>query len=265
MRRYFLAIVFVTVLALLVPELSRMNWSVENPSQQVEISKINMNGISQQDTVHKDWFQFPYVRNRLHYVPFEFKLFQLLDKDRMMSEKFKIMIDAGHGGRDPGSPGASKKEEKLYTLSLANKVFELLQLEEGILPILTRIDDTFIPTDDRVAMANREQANMFISIHANSFINKNTRGTETYYYNSNSKLLATILHEHLLKSTGFLDRNVRKMDYKVVKETTMPAALLEIGYLSNPSEEIIMTSEHMQMKVATSIVNGIKQFMNSPL
>lgn len=74
--------------------------------------------------------------------------------------------------------------------------------------------------------------------------------------------LANILHEHVVKATRFPDRKVRQMDYKVIKETTMPAALLEIGYISNPTEESIMTSEDMQNKVAASIVKGIRQYMN---
>ncbi|MEX2103854.1 MAG: N-acetylmuramoyl-L-alanine amidase, partial [Bacilli bacterium] len=181
------------------------------------------------------------------------------------ADEFIIMIDAGHGGRDPGSPGVSEKEEKLYTLSLANKVYGLLQQVNGIIPVLTRKDDSYLTTDDRVAMANRDQVDMFISLHANSFINKNTRGTETYYYNSNSISLANLLHEQLVQATGFPDRKVRQMDYKVLKETTMSAALLEIGYLSNPTEESIMISEDMQNMVAASIVKGIKQYMKSEL
>jgi N-acetylmuramoyl-L-alanine amidase len=258
MRRYLIAIVFVLLLALSLPELSRIYWSEDAPSHTVTMVEL-----STQQTVHNQLFNFPIVLNRMYTKPFVYQMFSLDGKKIISKEKFKIMIDAGHGGRDPGSPGVSEKEEKQYTLSLANKVYELLLLESGILPILTRKDDSYMTTDDRVAMANREQVDLFISLHANSFTNKKTRGTETYYYNSNSILLANILHEYTLKATGFIDRSVRRMDYKVIKETTMPAALLEIGYMSNATEELIMMSEQMQEKVAVSIVNGIRQYMKS--
>jgi N-acetylmuramoyl-L-alanine amidase len=258
MRRYWIAIVFVFILTLSLPELSRFHRSEDTPR-----GAVTMVELSKQQSVHNQLFNFPFVPNRMYTKPFVYQMFSPEGKKLNTEAKFKIMIDAGHGGKDPGSPGTSEKEEKLYTLSLANKVYELLLLESGFLPIMTRNDDSYLTTDDRVAMANREQVDLFISLHANSFTNKKTRGTETFYYNSNSMLLATILHEHILEATGFLDRNVRMMDYKVIKETTMPAALLEIGYMSNATEELIMMSEHMQEKVAASIVNGIKQYMKS--
>jgi N-acetylmuramoyl-L-alanine amidase len=174
---------------------------------------------------------------------------------------YKVAIDAGHGGRDPGSPGASKKDEKFYTLSLAEKVYHLLKVESGITPMMIRTDDSYISPQDRAAIANQEEADVFISLHANSYTNKSTRGTETYYHNRNSMTLASILHEQVVNTTGFPDRNVRKMNYIVIKETIMPAALLEIGYISNPEEESIMISEGMQNEVAMAIVRGIKQYI----
>jgi N-acetylmuramoyl-L-alanine amidase len=258
MRKYWLAIVFVFILTLSLPELSRFHWLEDTPSETV--IKVER---SKQQTVHNHLFNFPIVLNRMYTKPFVYEMFSPEGKKPISKQKVKIMIDAGHGGKDPGSPGASEREEKQYTLSIANKVYELLLLESGVLPILTRKDDSYMTTDDRVAMANREVVDLFISLHANSFTNKNTRGTETFYYNNNSMLLATILHEHILQATGFIDRNVRRMDYKVIKETTMPAVLLEIGYMSNATEELIMMSEQMQEKVAASIANGIKQYMKS--
>jgi N-acetylmuramoyl-L-alanine amidase len=264
LKRYLYTILFVIILSLSLPNLSQVKLSDDIPSHsasEVESNNHNVNGIVKQQPVHKDIFKFYLPRNRFSNLPLFFSRLGINANELIVTDAFKIMIDAGHGGRDPGSPGVSKKEEKLFTLSLANKVYDLLQRDSRITPILTRKDDSYITTDDRVAMANRDHVDMFISLHANSFTNKNTRGTESYYHNSNSISLANLLHNHLIQATGFPDRKVRQMDYKVIKETTMPAALLEIGYLSNPTEESIMISEDMQNRVAASIVEGIKQYM----
>ncbi|MEX1029413.1 MAG: N-acetylmuramoyl-L-alanine amidase [Paenibacillaceae bacterium] len=270
MKRYLYTTLFVMFLALALPNLSQFKLTEDIPSysaSEVESNNHNVNGLVKQQPIHKGMFKFYFPRNRFSNQP----LFSSINSkgvnanEPIVKDEFKIMIDAGHGGRDPGSPGVSKKEEKLFTLSLANKVYGLLQHESSITPILTRKDDSYITTDDRVAIANRDHVDLFISLHANSFTNKNTRGIETYYHNSISISLANLLHSNLIQATGFPDRMVRQMDYKVIKETTMPAVLLEIGYLSNPTEESIMISEDMQNKVAASIVKGIKEYMKSEL
>lgn len=173
----------------------------------------------------------------------------------------RVAIDAGHGGHDPGSPGASMGEEKRFTLALSQKVYNLLMKDQEIVPFMLRSDDTYISPLDRALKANEEDVDLFVSIHANSFTNPDVRGTETYYHHEHSERLAEIMHEHILAATGFPDRNVRQKNYLVTKETTMPSVLLEIGYLSNPQEEAQLQSEAMQNKVAEAIVKGIKQFL----
>lgn len=263
----FLFTIKIIILALLLPILSYANLIVDVPSYSAsEVESYNhiVNGLAKKQPVHMDMIK-SFLTGQLastHPIDNSDKNLIKYADGQLTANVFKILVDAGHGGRDPGSPGASEKEEKLYTLSLAHKIYGLLQNENGITPIMTRLDDSYMTTDERVAMANHDQVDMFISLHANSFTNKNTRGTETYYHNSNSITLANILHEQVVQATRFPDRKVRQMDYKVIKETTMPAALLEIGYISNPTEESIMTSEDMQNKVAASIVKGIKQYMN---
>ncbi len=265
MKRYLFTVVII-IPALLLPMLTYAKAGVGiNRHTITQIDSYNhiVKGLSKKVPVHMDTIKSLLAgRVASIHTMITSSEDQAYESDQQLkADVLRIIIDAGHGGRDPGSAGVSEDEEKLYTLSLSHKIYRLLESESTITPILTRHDDTYLTTEDRVAVANRDQVDIFISLHANSFTNKNTRGTETYYHNSNSIKLADILHEHILQATGFPDRKVRKMDYKVLKETTMPAALLEIGYLSNKVEESIMTSEEMQNKVAASIVEGIKQYI----
>src|SRR5690606_9489520 len=96
--------------------------------------------------------------------------------------------------------------------------------------------------------------------HGNTFQDSSVSGTETFYYNKSSKSFAKIIHKHLAEATGFRDRGVKREEFFVVKETNMPAVLLEIGYLTNPHEESVMLTDEFQYKVASAIVDGIKEY-----
>ncbi|MBW7474129.1 N-acetylmuramoyl-L-alanine amidase [Paenibacillus oenotherae] len=173
---------------------------------------------------------------------------------------YKVVIDAGHGDHDPGAISVSKRKEKDFNLAIALKVQALLLKESKLKPYLTRVDDTFIPLDDRVKFANDLKADLFISIHANSY-KPETNGTETYYNRDNSRALADIMHKHLVKGTGLVDRKVRKASFKVIKYTTMPAVLLEAGYLSSKKDEPVLFNETTQNRIAAEIVAGIKEYL----
>ncbi|MBC8080724.1 MAG: N-acetylmuramoyl-L-alanine amidase [Gorillibacterium sp.] len=171
-----------------------------------------------------------------------------------------VVIDAGHGDRDPGAKSVTGKFEKTFNLSIAKKVEALLKKEPLIEVHMTRSNDTFVTLDNRAAFANKLNANVFVSIHGNSFTSK-SNGTQTYYYNSYSKGLAGIIHKHLVEATGFRDDKVRKEDFRVIKKTEMPGVLLEVGYLSNRAEEALMYKPAFQDKVAAAIVAGIKEHL----
>ncbi len=173
---------------------------------------------------------------------------------------FKVVIDAGHGGKDPGAPGHSGKHEKYFVLALAEKVNALLENEPFIQTLMTRTDDTFIELSDRAKMANDWDADVFVSIHGNTF-ERPISGTETYYAHESSYNFASVMHNHTVEAAGLPDRNVRQVNYKVLRETVMPAALLEIGYLSNSSDESKMLSSEFQDRVAAGIVAGIKEYL----
>lgn len=173
---------------------------------------------------------------------------------------YKVVIDAGHGGKDPGAEGASKNVEKHFNLNLATKIDALLQKEPSLESYMTRTDDSYISLNERAQFANDINADLFISIHGNTY-EKPISGTETYYWNENSYEFAQVMHKFTVQGTGLPDRDVRKVAYRVLTNTEMPAALLEIGYLSNPEDEQKMLTESFQDEVAESIVQGIKSYL----
>jgi N-acetylmuramoyl-L-alanine amidase len=175
---------------------------------------------------------------------------------------FKVVIDPGHGGHDVGATGASGQYEKDFTLSLSKKVKELLEQETDIEVFMTRADDTHISQESRYRpkYANEINADVFVSIHGNTFADSNVTGTETFYYHKYSKSFAEIIHHHLIQATGFKDRGVKKEEFFVLKDTDMPAVLLEIGYLTNPQDESEMLTDSFQNRVAQAIVDGIKEY-----
>ncbi|MDF2650514.1 MAG: N-acetylmuramoyl-L-alanine amidase [Paenibacillus sp.] len=174
--------------------------------------------------------------------------------------KYKIVIDPGHGGKDPGAVGVSGKEEKVYALALAQKVYDLLKQESVFDPYLTRNDDTFVSLDDRAEMANELEADAFISIHGNTYSDPGVSGTETFYYSDNSKQLAAVMHKHLLAADGFKDRGVRYDQWKVLRLSEVPAILAEVGYISNKNDEATLLNKEGQARIAQAIVDGLKEY-----
>ncbi|KYG29685.1 hypothetical protein AZF04_08495 [Alkalihalobacillus trypoxylicola] len=177
--------------------------------------------------------------------------------------KYKVVIDPGHGGSDPGAIGFSGSYEKDFTLSLSTKVFKLLTEKYQIGATMTREGDQHLSskTKDRPNIANHLEADLFISIHANIFEDSTVTGTETFYYDEDSKSLADIIHKHVIEATGYHDRGVKVGNFFVLKDTEMPAALLELGYLTNQEQEEDMLSESFQNRVALAIVEGIIEYL----
>ncbi|MCJ8014305.1 N-acetylmuramoyl-L-alanine amidase family protein [Paenibacillus sp. KQZ6P-2] len=172
-----------------------------------------------------------------------------------------VVIDAGHGGKDPGTTGITGKREKDFTLSMALKVQKLLKQDPNIDVVLTRSNDTFVELSERAKIANDLKADVFVSIHANSAGSSAATGTETYYQRDASKALANTMHKYLVQATGLPDRGVRYGNFHVIRETKMPAVLLEVGYLSNKNDEAALFSDSFQQRVAQGIANGIKDYL----
>ncbi|MFW5889457.1 MAG: N-acetylmuramoyl-L-alanine amidase [Bacillota bacterium] len=173
-----------------------------------------------------------------------------------------IIIDAGHGGFDPGAIGHSGLEEKIPNLEIAKKLAEILE-EEGQKALLTRNEDTFLSLQKRVNIANESNAELFVSIHANSINNKTAGGVETYYNGSHkdSRLFAEKVHDKLYRSLGIIDRGIKKDNFYVIKYTEMPSILIETAFLSNPKEEKLLSSPDFHTKVAVLIADGIIDYL----
>jgi N-acetylmuramoyl-L-alanine amidase len=177
------------------------------------------------------------------------------------ASSYKVVIDPGHGGEDVGAVSVHGRFEKDFTLSVALKVRRLMEKESAISVYLTRTNDTYISLDDRINMANQLSANVFLSIHANTDANSNTKGTKAFFNRKNSLVFTQIIQKHIQKATGFSDLYYDFEKYRVIKNTIMPAALVEVGFLSNTAEEKALFMDNNQDKIASSIVAGIKEYL----
>ena len=174
-----------------------------------------------------------------------------------------IIIDAGHGGFDPGAVGHSGLHEKEPNLAIAKKLAALLE-KEGQKIILTRNSDQFLSLQRRVKLANQSGAQLFISIHANSINNTTAGGVETYYNDSShekSRILAEKIHDKLGRNLGVKDRGIKNDNFYVIKYTKMPSVLIETAFLSNPKEEKLLSSPEFQSKAAALLADGIIDYL----
>jgi N-acetylmuramoyl-L-alanine amidase len=195
----------------------------------------------------------------------DFEILPTLDPTVMIAaikkHTIKVVIDPGHGAKDPGAISITGKQEKDFNLSMANKVSKLLSADKRIEVLMTRNDDTFIELDDRAKFANEKQVDLFLSIHGNKYVPK-ISGVETFYSRQESIPFANLIHKNTVTATGFPDRGVRQADFRVITKTTMPAVLVEVGYLSNQSDEASMFKDAFQNQVAASLAAAIKEYLN---
>lgn len=177
--------------------------------------------------------------------------------------KLVVMIDPGHGGQDPGAIGIGGVREKDIILPIGQRVADILELN-GIQVIMTRDSDYFVSLPGRVAMAERANADVFVSIHANSAgANRpEVSGLETYHYES-GLTLARIVHSKILQSLNVRDRNVRKARFYVLRKTSMPSILVETGFITGREDVANLTNSTYQNQMAEAIAQGIIQYLRS--
>ncbi|GIN85827.1 hypothetical protein J6TS2_22130 [Heyndrickxia sporothermodurans] len=176
-----------------------------------------------------------------------------------------IVIDAGHGGKDPGS-SANNLIEKNVTLNIALRVQNLLK-SAGIEVVMTRTGDTYPTLQDRIDIGVKANADAFISIHCNTFSKGSANGTETYYNNggpsgraNESKQLADFIQKRLVKALETTNRGVKQQEYQVIKYNPLAAVLIELGFLSNKEDAAKLASEEYRNLAAKSIYQGILDF-----
>ena len=173
-----------------------------------------------------------------------------------------IVIDPGHGGNDRGSTGARGTDEKNITLLTSELLASKLKAA-GANVILTRETDTYVSLRKRVAVSHQFEADAFISVHYDSTTTASVAGFTTYYTHERQKSLATSVNKGLSSTIALRDRGTQPGDYLVLRENRQNAILIELGFLSNPGEELTVTTDKFREQATLGIYNGLLDYFNS--
>jgi N-acetylmuramoyl-L-alanine amidase len=211
-----------------------------------------------------------------------------------------IVIDPGHGGREVGALGPNGLMEKDVTLQIARKLAASLSSKVGARVVLTRDDDSVVSLDQRTALANQYKADLFLSVHLNAAVVKDAKGSETYYlsleasdelarkaaesenvsstpnptadlnlilwdlaqqaYIEESSLFAQSIQEEMNAATAVANRGVKQAPFKVLVGATMPAALVEVGFISNPEEAAKLQSDEFQTLMVDALTRAVQKY-----
>ncbi len=185
------------------------------------------------------------------------------------SKRFLVVIDAGHGGRDPGAIGYYGTREKDINLNIARFIRLLGLYDDEISIVLTRSDDRYIPHRERTGLANRLRADLFVSVHANAHPRSAANGIEVLVHDDTTlpthpqnRALALLLQRRLTRALGGTDRGIKHQTL-FIRWAEMPAVLIEAGFLTNPLEELKLRSFSYQWTVAETIFSAIKEYLQS--
>ncbi|MFA5535752.1 MAG: N-acetylmuramoyl-L-alanine amidase [Bacillota bacterium] len=182
---------------------------------------------------------------------------------------FKVGIDPGHGGSDPGAIGPTGLQEKDINMSVGLLVARLLQ-EQGLAIVLTRDKDEQVTLADRSSRLNLARVDLVISIHVNSSLNHQANYVANFILASggDAERAARLLQEELMTVTGWpkpaAPHGVIEKNLHMLRETKAPAVLLEMGFISNPLQEAQLKEPDFQILLATAIVRGISQYFDFP-
>jgi N-acetylmuramoyl-L-alanine amidase len=211
-----------------------------------------------------------------------------------------IVIDPGHGGKEVGAIGPGGLMEKDATLQICQKLHDALEAKLHARVVLTRTDDSVVSLDQRTAVANQYHADLFLSVHMNAAVVKGAKGSETYFlsleasdelakkaaetenataqrapendlklilwdlaqqqYLQESSRLATDIQEEMNRVHGIINRGVKQAPFKVLVGATMPAALVEVAFITNPTEEAKIKSEEFQKTVVEALTTAVGRY-----
>jgi len=210
-----------------------------------------------------------------------------------------IVIDPGHGGKEVGALGPGGLMEKDLTLAIARKLANALAAKTGARIVLTREDDSVVSLDQRTAIANQYNADLFLSVHMNAAVVKGAKGSETYFlsleasdelakkaaetenasvssassdlnlilwdlaqqaYIGESSRFAQAIQEEMNAATSVANRGVKQAPFKVLVGATMPAALVEVGFITNPEEEAKLQSEAFQNLMVDALTRAVQRY-----
>ena len=211
-----------------------------------------------------------------------------------------IVIDPGHGGKEVGAVGPGGLLEKDVTLEVARKLAASLSSKTGARIVMTREDDSLVSLDQRTAIANQYKADLFLSVHMNAAVVKDAKGSETYYlsleasdelarkaaetenassasdpasdlklilwdlaqqaYIEESSRFAQAIQEEMNAATSIANRGVKQAPFKVLIGATMPAALVEVGFITNAEEEAKLQSEEFQNLMVDALTRAVQRY-----
>ena len=214
----------------------------------------------------------------------------------------RVVIDAGHGGHDTGSIGLGGYSEKELVLDVATRLKQLIETELAAEVVMTRNDDSFVPLETRTIVANQQQSDLFISIHANSSAVRSVRGVETFFLNFTSsrealetasrenaasersihelqdlvkkimlrdkvdesrELARHIQHAMAARKGAGTDRGVKQAPFVVLIGANMPSILAEVCFISNPEEERLIKTPQYRQAIADSLFEGVRSYAES--
>ncbi|PYI74535.1 MAG: hypothetical protein DMF01_10110 [Verrucomicrobia bacterium] len=182
------------------------------------------------------------------------------------SDNLTVVVDAGHGGHDRGGIPGQSVAEKNMTLDVAQRLRNVLAAS-GYRVVMTRDSDVFVPLPTRVAIANSYRNAIFVCIHFNATKRAGASGIETYFYSRDSLPLASAVHYYVTGGAPSGNRGVRRRGYYVLRKTSIPAVLVECGFLTNPTEAAYAQSTSYRQKLAEEIAAGVRgrNSVGSPL
>jgi N-acetylmuramoyl-L-alanine amidase len=185
----------------------------------------------------------------------------LLNRPRLQAGRTIVVVDPGHGGGDPGAVGIGGIHEADIVLDVAQQVADLLE-KQGIQAVLTRADDQEVELEPRVDLADSVNADLFVSIHANAInlSRPDVNGIETYYYDTGSALASSI-HNSLVSTTGMNNRGIHQARFYVLTHSSMPAVLVEIGFVTGQEDIVRFNSASSRSQIAEGIAQGILRYL----
>ncbi len=177
---------------------------------------------------------------------------------RKQHDRPLVVIDPGHGGPDVGAIGIDGIREKDIVFDISQKLAERLR-SEGLDVIMTRDADIDLDLEPRVALAERVKADFFVSVHANSInmSHPEISGLQTYYYHNNSVALAEKIHAQVLHTTGIFDRHIRTARFYVIRNTSMPSVLVEVGFVTGSEDAPHLADPSYRTQTAEAIAAGV--------
>ncbi|WP_017299919.1 N-acetylmuramoyl-L-alanine amidase [Nodosilinea nodulosa] len=175
-----------------------------------------------------------------------------------------VMLDPGHGGVDPGAVGIGGLQEKGVVLAVAHYTAAALQAQ-GVAVQMTRQGDQTVELQPRAAQAEAARSTVFVSIHANAvdMQRQEVNGLETYYYSETGQVLAAALQQQVLSTMAMHDRGIRQARFFVLRHTSMPAALIEIGFVTGATDAPKLRDPQWQAQMGQAIAQGILNYLRS--